>query len=104
MGIFVYGFRNGLDLCVRARDLDAMVRRQATLDFSSNPDAWVASGRFDDFVAINNLERPEHQIHTLCGTPALWIIDQYDHDLADWEQRGRLHLMHGCKESTTKSA
>ena len=55
-----------LDLSVRARKLDAMVERA------------LAAGR------------------GRCGTPAIWVMDQYDRDLAAWEERSRLHLSQAC--------
>lgn len=58
----------GLDLCVRARKLDAETER-----------ALAASGG-------------------RCGTPALWIMDQYDRDLTAWEDRSRTHLQQGCAQ------
>lgn len=86
----------GLDLCVRARKLDAIDRRQSTLDWSMFPDEWLASGRFDAFVARNNIENPHAPIEPRCLTPTLWVLDQYERDLADWETRARKHLLEGC--------
>jgi hypothetical protein len=54
----------GLDLCVRARKLDE-----------------VSSNFERDRDGMFNLTR--------CGTPHLWVLDQYDRDLADWERRAR---------------
>lgn len=85
----------GLDLCVRARGLDAIQRRQSHLDFSMFPEKWVASGRFDEFVARNNIENPHAQIEGRSLTPTLWASDQYERDLADWEARSRKHLLEG---------
>lgn len=62
----------GLDLCVRARKLDEPI---------------IATAEMCD--------RNPHMTRSL--TPALWIIDQYEHDLADWERRTRIHLMPGYK-------
>jgi hypothetical protein len=61
----------GLDLCIRARKLDRQVI-----------DAMNAG--------------PLHGVETRCGTPALWVQDQYENDLTDWERRSRQHLMQGC--------
>jgi hypothetical protein len=58
----------GLDLCVRARKLD----EQITLA--------VAAG---DMSAHGG---------TRCLTPALWVQDQYDTDVADWQERARRKL------------
>lgn len=83
----------GLDLCIRARKLDAIQRRQDHLDFSMLPEEWVSSGMFDTFVARNNILNPHAQIETRSLTPALWALDQYERDLADWEARARQHLL-----------
>lgn len=83
----------GLDLCVRARKMDAMDRREATLNVSVDRDAWIAGGQFDKFVADHNTARPDQPISTRSGTLALWAIDQYEKDLADWERRSRSHLL-----------
>ena len=58
----------GLDLCVRARKLD----EQATL---CSLDKYHPSP-----------EGPR------CITPHIWVIDQYEKDLADWEARARKAL------------
>ncbi|RAK68842.1 hypothetical protein [Phenylobacterium kunshanense] len=55
----------GLDLCVRAKKLDDDVSRA---------------------VAVGT---PEGQEGTRCLTPALWVLDQYDTDLSDWQARAR---------------
>lgn len=83
----------GLDLCARARKMDAMDRRQATLAASCDPDAWQASGRFDTYVERHNVQNPDQPIATRSGTVPLWLNDQYDKDLADWEARARKALM-----------
>ena len=54
----------GLDLCVRARKLDEPV---AGLDDQRTP-------------------------MTRSATPHLWVLDQYDRDLAAWEKRARKAL------------
>jgi hypothetical protein len=58
----------GLDLCVRARKLDEAITQAAAVG-----DASRHGG-------------------TKCLTPALWVQDQYDRDLAEWEQRARQKL------------
>ncbi|WP_156419997.1 hypothetical protein [Aureimonas sp. N4] len=83
----------GLDLCVRARKMDAMDRRAATLACSREPDEWVASGQFDRYVEEHNSDWPDKPIATRSGTVALWLQEQYDSDLADWERRARHALM-----------
>ena len=82
----------GLDLCVRAREIDAGFRRAATLACSSDPEAWQADGTFGRHVARNNIENPHAPISTRSATPYLWVQDQYDRDLADWEKRARATL------------
>jgi len=60
----------GLDLCVRARKLDEQVGRALE----------AGMGRIF----------PES---TRCGTPALWVQEAYDTDLAEWENRARSTLL-----------
>lgn len=83
----------GLDLCVRARKMDAMDRREATLAASSDPEAWQADGLFDRYVERHNIKNPDQPIATRSGTVPLWLNDQYEKDLADWEARARKALM-----------
>lgn len=78
-----------LDLCVRARNIDAGLRREDHLAASSDPEAWQESGRFDQHVARHNAQRPDQPLAWRSGTAALWVQDQYDRDLADWERRAR---------------
>jgi hypothetical protein len=87
----------GLDLCVRARKLDAMNRRTVQIAACIDPIAWQESGRFDTFVERHNIENPAQEIATRSGTPALWVQDQYERDLHEWESRARKHLMQGCQ-------
>lgn len=54
----------GLDLCVRARKLDEDVEKA------------LIAGRSEEYGFR-------------CGTPALWVQEQYSKDLADWETRAR---------------
>lgn len=84
----------GLDLCVRARLFDSMDRRAATLAVSPSPEAWLASGRFDEHVARHNAEPSNAHalIHTKSAAPALWALDQYERDLAEWEAQARAFL------------
>lgn len=74
----------GLDLCVRARKLDAMVRTIAVQD--STPDLERMAER-------HNAQYPDQPIMSRSGTIPLWVQDQYERDLADWERRSRHHLM-----------
>lgn len=74
----------GLDLCVRARKLDAMVRTIAVAGNASDlercADRW-------------NAQRPDQPIMSRSGTIPLWAQDQYERDLAEWERTARQHLM-----------
>lgn len=90
----------GLDLCVRARDMDARDRRKSNLDASSDPEGWVESGNFDRYVARHNINRPEAPISTRSATVQLWEQDQYDTDLTAWEGKARKHLMQGCPSAS----
>jgi len=82
----------GLDLCARARQMDAMDRRSATLAISSNPTGWVESGQFDKYVQGHNLDSPHAPIETRSLTVPVWLQQQYDLDLADWEKRAKAHV------------
>lgn len=83
----------GLSLCVRARQMDAMDRRSAAIGASVVPEEWQASGRFDKYVERHNIDYPDQQIHPRSATVHLWVQDQYEKDLADWERRARAHLL-----------
>jgi hypothetical protein len=83
----------GLDLCVRARHLDALDRRAATLAVSSDPEGWLASGRFDQHVEAHNRVNPAQQIEARSLTPRLWVQEQYERDLHDWENRARAAMV-----------
>lgn len=89
----------GLDLCVRARKLDSIDRRNNLLDWSIDGNEWEKSGRFDEYVALNNAHNPHSQIHSKSATVPMWANDQYEKDLADWENRSRSHLMQGCGDT-----
>ena len=60
----------GLDLCVRARGLDEQVQNALQ----------AGMGRI-----FSEGER--------CATPALWVQQQYDEDLAAWEDRAKAKLI-----------
>ncbi|WP_408914034.1 hypothetical protein [Brucella pseudogrignonensis] len=82
-----------LNLVVRARQMDAIDRRDAALKISKVPDEWVSSGRFDDYVERHNIENPHKPIASKSGTLHLWVLDQYERDLHSWEEKARKHLM-----------
>jgi hypothetical protein len=56
----------GLDLCVRGRTMDEQVMRA------------VEAGMGRLFPGS-----------TRCGTPAIWVQEQYDSDLKEWEAKAR---------------
>lgn len=60
----------GLDLCVRARGLDAQVERA------------TEAGMGRKFPG-----------GTRCLTPALWVMEGYETDLGDWEARAKSLLL-----------
>lgn len=94
----------GLDLCVRARQMDAMDRREAALKASKVPDEWVESGMFDKYVERHNIDRPHAPISTRSGTVRLWVEEQYQTDLAEWEKKSRHHLMQGCGKTIERGS
>jgi hypothetical protein len=59
----------GLNLCVRARKLDESITAQTCRELGSY-----------------------HPDHVKCGTPHLWVLEQYDNDLAVWERDARKTL------------
>lgn len=65
----------GLDLCIRARKLDD-----------------VMAQHLDRETGLYSLTR--------CYTPAVWVQQQYDDDLADWERRAKATMIrHGRVDS-----
>src|SRR3546814_18078180 len=61
----------GLDLCVRARQIDLAHNKQDARDF----------------LPASAEKYPE--AFPLCMTPHIWIQDQYDTQLTDWERSAR---------------
>lgn len=80
----------GLDLCVRARKIAAQERTNAIAEASPDTD-------LERLAARTNAATPEFDIMTRCATIPVWLQDQYDRDLLDWETRARHHLMQGCR-------
>jgi len=78
-----------LDLCVRARNLDA---QQRTADQEA-----IAAGPLDLHrrSARHNALWPDAPMSSRSGTIALWVQEQYERDLAEWEKRARIALMQG---------
>lgn len=85
----------GLDLCVRARKLDAQDRTNMQVEMSSAPKEWWDEN-LERRAAMHNEMFPAQPMLTRSATIPLWVQDQYEKDLADWERRGRHHLMNGC--------
>jgi hypothetical protein len=59
----------GLNLCVRARKLDQSITAQTCRELGSY-----------------------HPDHVKCGTPHLWVLEQYDNDLTAWEAATKITL------------
>lgn len=87
-----------LNLACRSDQFEEQRRRQAALDASSDAEEWLESGRFDAYVERYNLTHPHQRMATESLTMHLWVQDQYDKDLADWQARARKHLMQGCNQ------
>ena len=86
----------GLDLCVRARAMDATDRTAAQMSISSaGKDWWDAN--LAARAAAHNATFPDQPMSTKSATLPLWVQDQYERDIADWERRARAHLidLHG---------
>lgn len=80
-----------LDLCVRARKLDAQDRANVAVAASADPDAMREL--LPRCAARHNERFPDQPMESRSGTIPLWVQDQYERDLADWERRARHHLM-----------
>lgn len=85
-----------LDLCVRARKIDASDRTAAQIEASGDPDWWTPE-KTRARAEMHNAVWPDRPMATLSATIPLWVRDQYDTDLADWERRARRHLQQGEK-------
>lgn len=85
-----------LNLATRSDQFEEQRRREAQLSASRDGDAWLDSGRFDQHVERHNLVNPHQRIAPRSMTMHLWLMDQYDRDLASWQARARHHLMQGC--------
>lgn len=83
----------GLDLCVRARRLDAQDRTNAALEASVDGAEWEKSGTFARYVARQNIMFPEQPLMTRSATIPLWVQHQYEEDLAAWERKARAAMM-----------
>lgn len=87
-----------LNLACRSDQFAEQDRRDAALSASKCPDEWEASGRFDAYVARHNYSYPYAMIAPKSLTMHLWVQDQYDKDLAEWQSAARAHLLKGCTE------
>jgi hypothetical protein len=85
----------GLDLCVRARKMDSIDRANTMVEASSDP-GWWTEENLACHAARHSAIWPDHPMATKSATLAVWVLDQYEKDLAGWERRGRQHLMQGC--------
>lgn len=76
----------GLDLCARARKLDAQERTNAMVE--------AAGGEIDmeRMAARLNASHPDLPYATRSATIAVWVQEQYDRDLAKWEADTRTML------------
>jgi hypothetical protein len=81
----------GLDLCVRARALDAQERTNTQVEASLAPPEWWKEN-IGRRAAIHNAMFPDQPMLTRSATIPLWVQDQYEKDLADWERRARAFL------------
>ena len=89
----------GLDLCVRARKLDAIDRTRAQMALTERSDPVDAkewwTQNIDRRMATHNEMWPDQPMSRSATYP-MWVQDQYEKDLADWERRSRHHLQQGC--------
>lgn len=82
-----------LNLTSRGRKLDAIRNRENVLAATSDADEWQKSGRFDKYVERHNLTcDPWREIEHLSMTVQLWVEDQFERDLHEWEKQARKHM------------
>ena len=86
-----------LNLAVRSDQFEEQNRRRAALAASVCAEEWEQSGQFARYVERYNIENPHKQIEATCLTMHLWVQDQYEKDLADWQARARRQLTQGCE-------
>lgn len=85
----------GLDLCIRARKMDAQDRTNTQVAMSSAPKEWWDEN-IERRAAAHNACYPDQPMLTRSATMPLWVQDQYEKDLAEWERKALHHLMQGC--------
>lgn len=82
-----------LNLTVRGRRLDAIQNRASCLAASVAAEEWQKSGQFDRYVERHNARcEPWRYIEPRSLTPQLWVEEQFERDLHEWEQRARKHM------------
>lgn len=84
----------GLDLCVRARKMDAQDRTDAQIAMSHAPKEWWDEN-LERRAARHNAMFPDQPMSSRSATLPLWVQDQYEKDLAEWERKARNHLLQG---------
>lgn len=82
----------GLDLCIRARKMDAQERTNSSIAASLDGEQWEASGGFARHATRHNIMFPDEPLMTRSATLPLWVQEQYEKDLAQWERKARKHL------------
>lgn len=85
-----------LNLSLRSDQFEEQDRRSAALAASVDGNEWLKSGQFDRYVERHNNHSPHSKIATKSMTLHLWVQDQYDRDLCDWQIRARKHLTEGA--------
>lgn len=88
----------GLDLCVRARKLDAQDRTNAQVEISLDRAWWTPENTARRAERHNEIF-PDQPMATRSATIPLWVQDQYEKDLAAWERAARHHLSSGCSSA-----
>lgn len=77
---------DGLDLCIRARRMDAQQRTNDLVSVAPSLD-------LERYAPRHNAINPDQPVFTRSATMAVWAQDQYDRDLAEWERKSRELLM-----------
>jgi hypothetical protein len=83
----------GLDLCARARRLEAQDRTNTSVSASKDGEQWERSGQLAKYAKMHNETWPDTPMMTRSATIPLWVQEQYETDLADWEKRSRAAMI-----------